>query len=212
MEPDCPVRKHMDDPNIQWNHGKPDYTIVNEKYLKERSKTHPVGSLEKIVENLVKTWEMESSHKAREEDWQSIERDTFTISSNGGRRFKLKDNIEIGNYNMLMWDSPLYQAEEETNQSSHQLFRQAMPGGFAWEVLEVFSGPPKVSFTWRHWGKWEGKYKDCEPTGENLELTGSCVAAVNENLQIVSIEVFYDPNPMIAKLMNFKLDKNCPVC
>lgn len=198
----------MDDQNIQWKEGKPDYTQVNEKYLKERSRKHPVDSIEKLVENLVKTWEMESSHKKREKDWQSVERDTFRISVNGGRQFTLKDNIEIGNYNILMWDSPLYQAKEETNISSHKLFRQAMPGGFAWEVLEVFSGPPKVSFTWRHWGKWEGKYKDSDPTGEDLELTGSCVAVVNGDLKIVSIEVFYDPNPMIAKLMKVK---KCPM-
>ncbi|XP_060082103.1 uncharacterized protein LOC132561396 [Ylistrum balloti] len=211
MASDCPVRKYMDDPNIQWIHGKPDYTAVNKKYLEERSRKHPVDSLEKLVENLVKTWEMESSHKAREEDWQSVVKETFTINTNGGNRFTLKDNIEKGNYNILMWDSPLYQAQEETNESSHKLFRHAMPNGFAWEVLETFSGPPKVSFTWRHWGKWEANYKDSKPTGETLELTGSCVAVVNENLKIVSIEVFYDPNPMMAKLLNFKLGSKCPV-
>ena len=27
---------------------------------------------------------------------------------------------------------------------------------FPWELLEVFSGPPKVAFTWRHWGELLG--------------------------------------------------------
>lgn len=53
----------MDDPKIQWKAGKPDYSAVNEKYLKERTKHHKLDSMEKFVENLVKSWEMESTHK-----------------------------------------------------------------------------------------------------------------------------------------------------
>ena len=30
---------------------------------------------------------------------------------------------------------------------------------FPWEVLEVFTGPPVVAFTWRHWGHFTGEYK-----------------------------------------------------
>lgn len=62
-----PKRDYMDDPKIQWKHKKPDYTLVNNKYLKEKTTNHKAESLEKIVENLVKTWEMESSHKIRQE-------------------------------------------------------------------------------------------------------------------------------------------------
>jgi hypothetical protein len=63
---DVPIRQHMEDPEIVWRHGsKPDYTDVNEKFIKERTRKHKQGSLERIVEDLVKTWEMESSHKTR---------------------------------------------------------------------------------------------------------------------------------------------------
>ena len=55
----------MDEPGIQWREGKPDYTKVNKAYLEGRTRTHKEGSLEKIVEDLVKTWEMEASHKTR---------------------------------------------------------------------------------------------------------------------------------------------------
>lgn len=58
-----PVRSGMDDPNTKWRHGKPDYTVVNNKFMREKSKNHQTGSLEKTVEDLVKSWEMESSHK-----------------------------------------------------------------------------------------------------------------------------------------------------
>ena len=62
---ETPVRDYMDDPDIQWRNEKPNYDLVNTKYLKEKTSNHAAGSLEKIVENIVKTWEMESSHKVR---------------------------------------------------------------------------------------------------------------------------------------------------
>ena len=72
------------------------------------------------------------------------------------------------------------------------------------------SGPPVVSFKWRHWGTWEGKYKDNEPTGETIELYGACIARVDENLKILSVEIFYDPTPMLAKLTGFEKTGVCP--
>ncbi len=61
--PECPVRSFMDDPNIKWRTKKPDFSLVDAKYLKEKTRSHKEGSLGKIVENLVKSWECESSHK-----------------------------------------------------------------------------------------------------------------------------------------------------
>ncbi len=61
--PDTQVRMYMDDPEIKWRTVKSNYDQVNKMYLKERTRFHPVRSLEKVVENLVKTWKMESTHK-----------------------------------------------------------------------------------------------------------------------------------------------------
>ena len=63
QHPDTPVRSFMDDPSIEWRKSRPNYDKANAKYLAERSRHHLEGSLEKVVENLVKTWEMESTHK-----------------------------------------------------------------------------------------------------------------------------------------------------
>ena len=52
--------------------------------------------------------------------------------------FNLKDNIELGNYNMLLEASILW--KPETNKDSHDMFRGALPGGFAWELVELMSG------------------------------------------------------------------------
>ena len=56
-------RGNLDDPTHKWLHGKPDYSVVNLEYLKGRTQSHAADSLEKVVENLVKTWEMEAEHK-----------------------------------------------------------------------------------------------------------------------------------------------------
>ena len=62
-----PDRSHMDDENIKWRFGgPPDYTLANLEYMKGKTRHHEEGSLEIIVENLVKTWEMERSHKVDE--------------------------------------------------------------------------------------------------------------------------------------------------
>ena len=61
----CPHRQYMDEPGIEWREGKPDFTKVDQAYLEGRTQTHKEGSLEKVVEDLVKNWEMEASHKTR---------------------------------------------------------------------------------------------------------------------------------------------------
>ena len=58
-----PRRSFMDDPDISWRYGKPDYGPANVQFLRERTHRHAKGSLEEFVENFVKTWEMEVTHK-----------------------------------------------------------------------------------------------------------------------------------------------------
>ena len=61
------------------------------------------------------------------------------------------------------------------------MFHGAFPA-FPWEVLEVYTGPPKVAFSWRHWGRFTGKYKDNKGNGELVEVFGWGVAEVNDKL------------------------------
>ena len=61
---DVPIRSYIDDPNIKWRDGKAlDYTVVDKKFLKERTRKHPQGSLERTVEDIIKTFEMEVTQK-----------------------------------------------------------------------------------------------------------------------------------------------------
>ena len=61
-----PIRSFMEDKDIIWKTDTPDYVLVDNKYLREKTRSHQAGSLEKTVENIVKTWEMECSHKVNE--------------------------------------------------------------------------------------------------------------------------------------------------
>ena len=61
-------------------------------------------------------------------------------------------------------------------------------------------GPPRVAFSWRHWAKWTGPYKERQPTGELLELFGVAIVEVDDKLKIKSIDVHYDPNQILMPL------------
>jgi hypothetical protein len=162
-----PERAFMDEPDTEWRFGgPPDYSLTNYTYLKGRTHCHKDGSLELVVENLVKTWEMERSHKLDHTKHRSVDQEQFRLSANGGKIF---DNIEankVGNYNVLLNACPaqLYDAENTTWEDSHNKFHTAF-AAFPWEVLEVYSPPPKVGFTWRHWGHYSGTYEENEGKG-----------------------------------------------
>jgi hypothetical protein len=59
-----PQRNYLDgEPDYVWRNGKPDYTAVNKTYLAGKTRNWAADSLESLVESVVKTLEMEISHK-----------------------------------------------------------------------------------------------------------------------------------------------------
>jgi len=71
---------------------------------------------------------------------------------------------------------------------------------FFWELTEVLSGPPSVTFKWRHWGTFSGSYKNYVPTGETVEMVGVSIARVTDDLKIESLEHYFDNNAFLQKL------------
>ncbi|KAF3322009.1 pathogen-related protein [Carex littledalei] len=196
--------------DTQWRHGgAPKYDLVNQLFEQERTKEWPKGSLEETVQNTIKTWEMELSHKLRLSDFKSINRETFTLSVNGRRPLSGEETLSLGSYNALLATSMpaelcpkgYYNSKDETFESSHEGFRSAFPRGFAWEVLEVYSGPPVVAFKFRHWGHMEGNFKDHAPTGEMVEFIGIAVLKVDEQLRAETVEIYYDQGEFMAGLL-----------
>jgi hypothetical protein len=118
---------------------------------------HEAESLPSLVENLVKNWEVEASFKSDISDWRTIDKPNYTFSINGGPSQSAEHMLEVGTYNAIITPNEYYDPEKSDFTSSHKTFKRMMPT-FAWEVLEVYSGPPVVAFKWRHWGTMKNDY------------------------------------------------------
>lgn len=187
--------------DASWRFGTPpDYSESKAGLAKESKCCHLEGTLEAIAQNLVRTFEMEVSFKTNPSQWLSVVNDKFRMSSNGGPIYTAKDVSASGTYNLFIGDTEDYKASEETFESSGKLFRTAFPKGFLWEVLEVYSGPPNVTFKWRHWGTFSGPYKDYAPTGKTVEIVGMSVVHLTDDLKILSVEHYFDNSLFLAKL------------
>ena len=192
------IRSSIDN---EWRGGNaPDYSESKQGLAKESLAHHQMGSLEAIVENLVRAFELEASFKTNPQQWLSVVNDKFRMSSNGGQEFTAADISAAGTYNLFIGDTEEYKASEENFESSGRLFKSAFPKGFLWEVLEVYSSPPNVTFKWRHWGTFNGPYKDYNPTGEVVEIIGMSMARVTDDLKISSVEHYFDNSQFLAKL------------
>lgn len=126
-----------------------------------KTTNHEAGSLPSLVQNLVKNWEVEASFKTQLKDWRTIDQDVYSFSLNGGPRQSGEHMLKVGTYNALLPASEYYDPDQNDFEDSHKSFKRMMPT-FAWEVLEVYSGPPVVAFKWRHWGEMRSAY-----TGNN---------------------------------------------
>ena len=186
-----PDRGDLDNPNIQWREGRPDYRKADLSFFKGRTTHHKPGSLPFTVENLVKEWEMEISHKTDPKDWKTMDAGNSCVQVNGGREIPSTEAAGLGTYNWVMENVPetLYDASLSYD-NSHELFRGTFLDGFPWEVLEVFTGPPKVAFSWRHWGVFNGQHKERKGRGELVELYGVSVATVSQEMKILKVEVY----------------------
>lgn len=201
----APDRGNLNDPSIMWKEGKPDYTITDLHYFLGKTKNHTLGSLEQSVENFIKTWEMEATHKEFYQ-WTTVDQDAYEVQANGGKIYSSEEAPWVGNYNWLLatCDKNLYDSTKETFESSHGKFRYAFPEGFPFEVLEVFSGPPKITFTWRHWAVFSGQFEGHKGNGETINMTGFGVVSVNEDGKAKKIEIYYDPDSFLEVLRGKK--------
>lgn len=202
---------------------------------------HGASSLESLVENLVKNWEIEASHKTNVSEWRTVDPEKYTFAINGGKPqdaehmlkvcvssclFMLLSNVDYfrpklrnfghissifyhetkvltitlsrGTYSAIIASNKYYGPQHTNLEDSHTTFRNMMPN-FAWEVLEVYSGPPTVAFKWRHWGWMKGDYVGKNEDGttvtikshnEKLDIQGVTVAKLNDKLQVTQLETW----------------------
>ncbi|CAE7379983.1 unnamed protein product, partial [Symbiodinium sp. KB8] len=135
---------------------------------------------------------------------RSVDPERFTISANGGTKFNNVEANKVGNYNVLLQgcSSALYDTSC-TWEESHETFHHAF-AAFPWEVLECFSPPPRVSFSWRHWGHFTGSYEGHQGSGELVEMYGFAVAEVDDQLRLVDVEVYYKADSFLEVMKGLK--------
>ncbi|KAJ1441652.1 NTF2-like domain superfamily [Sesbania bispinosa] len=199
---------HDEADSIQWRHGgPPTYDVVNQLFEEGRTKEWPEGSLEEIVQNAVKSWEMELSHKTRLQDFRTLNPEKFKLFVNGREGLSAEETLSLGSYNALLKSSlpedfKPYNSDEETFESSHEVFRSAFPRGFAWEVIKVYTGPPEIAFKFRHWGFFEGPFKGHAPNGKMVQFYGLGTLKVDDSLKVEEVEIYYDPAELFGGLLS----------
>mmetsp|Transcript_16938 Transcript_16938/g.20803 ORF Transcript_16938/g.20803 Transcript_16938/m.20803 type:complete len:250 (-) Transcript_16938:14-763(-) len=194
-----------------WRFGRPDYAKVNQTYFKHRAMAHQEGSLEALVQKVLKNWQVEADHIPDVHHWKTMDSSKFKLAVNGGCPCSAKLLADVGAPNILVSETLDYSGSNTSFEGSHKIFRDAFPNGFAWEVLEVYTGPPNLLFKWRHFGNFSGTFLDKngkkhQGNGELLNLVGMCLAKVNEKLAIESLDVYYNPEEMTRPLATTLVD------
>lgn len=134
---------------------------------------------------------------------------------------------KVGTYNAVIPPNEFYSSEHSDFNSSHKTFKRMMPT-FAWEVLEVYSGPPVIAFKWRHWGEMkadyvgfneyeldsryyetmnvqltlcsEGERVTAKAHGGKIDFSGMTIARLTPEYKIKALEVWYDPLEMFRQI------------
>merc|ERR1712151_296402 len=130
------------------------------------------------------------------------------MGANGGKSFDNLGANDVGNYNVLLENvAPDLWPTGQTWDGTHEVFKNAFVA-FPWEVLRVFSGPPLVGFSWRHWGHFSGTYghagAENKGNGELVELFGFGTATVNEKLQLCDVQLYFDAKDFLLVLKGEK--------
>ncbi len=152
---------------------------------------------------------LEVNHKTDPRQWSTVDLDNYRFSCNGLQKYTGWEISKQGTYNALIGQTNYYDSNAISFEESHLAFKRSLGEDFAWGLLEIFSGPPKVTFTWRHFGRMtdyfscpslSGLVYKVDPTNRMIKIFGICKATVNEQFQIQDLQVFYDLNQLFTQL------------
>jgi hypothetical protein len=152
---------------------------------------------------------VEVSHKTDPHQWSTVDLNNYRFSCNGQQKYTGWEMLKQGTYNVLIGQTNYYDSNAISFEESHLAFKRSFGEGFAWEVLEVYSGPPTVTFKWRHFGQMtdyfscpglSGLIYRADPTNKMIEIFGMCKATVNDQYKIQDLQIFYDPNQLFTQL------------
>ncbi|GLE11143.1 hypothetical protein PINS_up023451 [Pythium insidiosum] len=169
-----PTRSGMDR-HAAWRYGVPEYILSDLEYLKGKQRDHDATPLESYAEACCQTFLMEAAHKATYRDWVSVRQDYFYLQVNDGEKIPGHAIREHDLFGMLHLDDlevDMDLRDGEERKDPRAILAEAFPDGFPMEVLEVFTQPPDCYFSWRHWGRFTGRYRGARGDGTLVELRG----------------------------------------
>ncbi|KAF2794080.1 hypothetical protein K505DRAFT_242876 [Melanomma pulvis-pyrius CBS 109.77] len=197
----------LKDSHAKWRYGQaPDYSKTRQVFAETKRMSHEAASLPQLVENLVKNWEVEASFKPSLADWRTIDAPNYSFAINGSAPQTAEHMLQQGTYNAIIAPNEYYSPAYSDFASSHKTFKRMMPT-FAWEVLEVYSGPPTVAFRWRHWGTMKNdyvgfnKHRVSAPAhGGPIDIQGVTVATVDDRVRLREVRTWFDPLDMFRQM------------
>ncbi|KAK2812246.1 hypothetical protein FQN50_001604 [Emmonsiellopsis sp. PD_5] len=205
LDPDATLK----DSEAQWRYNRPpDYSKTRKFFAETKHYNHPAGSLPELVENLIKNWEIEASFKTQLADWRTIDTTNYTFAINGLEPSNAEHMLKVGTYNAIITPCKYYDSKNSDFASSHKTFKRMMPT-FAFEVVEVYSGPPVVTLKWRHYGEMKNDYVGWNDVGEKvtakahggmIDIQGITIAHLNSKMQITKLKTWFNSNELFKQI------------
>lgn len=158
----------------------------------------------------MKNWDKELNFKPNQQQWVTIVPDNFYMINNGVPRLSLTELFRLGSYNAFLGNTEFYSKDYINSSAANDAFRSSLISGFALEVLEVYSPPPRVSFKFRHFGRMTGPLRcpmrngtwlNAPPHGDIVEFFGDTVLHVNEKYQVLGIENTFRGDSLIEQMV-----------
>ncbi|KAL3736138.1 hypothetical protein ACJRO7_025139 [Eucalyptus globulus] len=171
--------------NTRWRHGGPPiFDAVNKLFEEGRTKSR----------------EMELSHKTRLQDFKTLIPEMLELFVNGRDGLSGEETLRLGSYNALLQNSPregfqYFKADKENYESSQDAFRSAF-----------YSGPPVIAYKFRHWGYFEGPFKEHAPTGEMVEFYAELFGGLLKGKPISKSDAHEREHVAAATLKLLKMD------
>lgn len=166
--------------------------------------------MEDRISNLMKNWDKEVRHKVNPQQWVSVVPENFFMIVNGGPRLTLPEIAQQGSYNVFLGNSEFYSKDYINSSASNEAFETALKSGFALEVLEVYSPPPRVAFKFRHWGHMTGPLRcpmrngtwlNAPAHGRRVEFFGDTILHLNERYQILGLENTFRGEALLEQMV-----------
>ncbi|KAF0728709.1 hypothetical protein Ae201684P_016310 [Aphanomyces euteiches] len=179
--------------DIEWLHGRPDFTLTDLAYLTGRSRWHDGQSLAARVETALRIFVMEVGHKPRVDQWNSIVTHTFTYQVNDLAPIAYYDMARLRHASLGLVAVPAERLHEVSD---------VFTSGFPLEVTTVFTTSPSIYFAWRQWGAFTGTYNGRKGNGQTIEVSGFGHMILDLDLvKMHSLHVFCDPHVLFDVLV-----------